>query len=37
MKPDKKLHAQLWSMQRAVPMVVLFGRTYWFIPEFLTR
>lgn len=37
LKPDKKLFRDMWALQKMVPLVVLFGRAVWMIPEFLAR
>lgn len=36
-KPDKKLFKEMWGLQKQVPIVLLYGRACWYIPEFLLK
>jgi WASH complex subunit 7 len=36
-KPDKKVFKEMWGLQKQVPLVLLYGRACWFIPDFLLK
>eukprot|EP01006_Ploeotia_vitrea_P049070 TRINITY_DN67306_c3_g4_i3.p1 TRINITY_DN67306_c3_g4~~TRINITY_DN67306_c3_g4_i3.p1 ORF type:complete len:1284 (+),score=789.38 TRINITY_DN67306_c3_g4_i3:263-4114(+) len=36
-KPDKKLYRKLWDTQQKIPIVHLYGRSIWFMADFLVR
>ena len=35
LEPDAKLYAKLWTLQRRLPVVTLYGRLTWFVADFL--